>query len=557
MKSVKELEGIDRLPHRAFYKAVGLTDEELKHPLVAIVNSWNEIVPGHIHLRYVSDAVKAGVRMAGGTPLEFDTIAICDGIAMGHKGMQTPLPSRENIADSIELMIQAHFFDAMVCIASCDKIIPAQLMAAARLDIPTVLCTGGPMLPKPYKGKPVDAAFAFEAIGLFKSGQITEEEALLIENTCCAGAGACGGMFTANTMQCLTEALGMSLPGCATTHAVDAKKIRQGKESGIQIMKLLEKGITPSKIMTQESIENAIVVDMALGGSTNTVLHLPAVAHELGLTLDLDTFDKISRNTPHLCNMSPIKDGFNLIDLENAGGIPAVMKELSSLLHMNVLTVSGKNLEENLKDVKAQVLDRNVIRPLSDPVHKEGGTAILRGNLAPEGAVVKQTAVDPKMLKHTGPAKVFDDEELAVKAIGDRKIAEGDVVVIRYEGPKGGPGMREMLAATSLIASMGLGESVALVTDGRFSGATRGGCIGHVSPEAVDGGPIALITDGDVIEIDIPSRILNVKLSDQELEERRKKWKPLEPKVTNNRSYLYRYSKTAKSASTGAIFKPE
>lgn len=550
LRSRKVIEGVDRAPHRSLFKALGLTDEDLSKPLIAVVNSWNEVVPGHVHLDKIAEAVKNGVRTAGGTPLEFNTIAICDGIAMGHEGMRTPLPSREIIAASIELMIQAHMFDAMVLISSCDKIVPGMLMAACRLDIPSIMVTGGCMLPGVYKGKEIALSQVFEAVAKVKSGEMSEEDLKLLEESACPGPGSCAGMYTANTMACIVEALGMSLPGCGACPAVYAEKLRIAEESGKQIIKLLEKEITPSKIITEKSMENAVRVDMALGGSTNTILHLTAVAHELGINLTLEKFDELGRSTPHICNMNPSGPHY-LKDLYHAGGVPAVMKELKPLLNLDVLTVTGKTLRENLKNV--YVLNREVIRPLNNPYHKEGGIAILFGSLAPEGAVVKQSAVDPSMQKFKGEARVFNNEEDAVNAILNNEIERGQIIVIRYEGPKGGPGMREMLSATSALVGVGLDKSVALITDGRFSGATRGPAIGHVSPEAMDGGPIAIVEDGDIISINIPERRLDLNISEDIVKERLERWRPPEPRV--EKGYLHLYSKITESASRGAIWK--
>ena len=548
MRSDTIKRGVERAPHRALLKALGVTDKDLDKPFIAVVNSFTTVVPGHAHLNQVADAIKAGVTSAGGMPLEFNTIAICDGLAMGHEGMRYSLPSREIIADSIELMVQAHRFDGIVLVTNCDKITPGMLMAAARLNIPSVVVTGGPMLSGTYKGRKVGTACMFEAVGEVAAGKMSEEELKLLEDVACPGCGSCNGMFTANTMACVTEALGMSMPGCATPPAVSASRLRIAKESGKRVVELVREDLKPLDILTPEAFENAIMVDMALGGSTNTVLHLSAIAREAEVPLSLSLFDELSRRVPHLCNMIP-SGPYAMEDLDAAGGIPAVMKELRSFLHLGAVTVTGKTVGENIE--KAVVLDANVIRPLTDPVHREGGIAILRGNLAPKGAVVKATAISPKMLVHRGPARVFDSEEKAMKAILNKEIREGDVVVIRYEGPKGGPGMREMLSPTATIAGMGLSESVALVTDGRFSGVTRGPCIGHVSPEAAEGGPIAALRNGDIIEIDIPKRKLNVELSDEELRNRLKLWKPGEPRV--GRSYLARYSQLVQPAHVGAI----
>ena len=544
--------GVERAPHRGLFKATGLNDEDLKKPLIAVVNSWNEIVPGHIHLNRLAEAVKEGIREAGGTPLEFNTIAICDGIAMAHSGMKNPLPSRDLIADSVELMINAHCFDAMVCVCSCDKIVPGMLMAACRLDLPTIFVTGGPMLPGWFRGKQVGFSHLFEYISAVKKGKISREELELLEKQACPGAGSCSGLYTANTMQCLTEALGMSLPYSGTMPAVYAEKVRLARDSGRRIIWLLEKNLTARKIMTEKAFENAITVDMALGGSTNTVLHLTAIAHEAEIELPLEKFDEISRRTPHLTDLNPAGPYF-VKDLHEAGGIPALMKQVADHLHLDCLTVTGKTIGENIKN--AEVLRDEVIRSPKNPVHPEGGIAILRGSLAPEGAVVKQSAVNPKVLRFTGKAKVYDCEEEAVEAIMRGEVSGGEVVVIRYEGPKGGPGMREMLSATATIKGLGLELDVALVTDGRFSGATTGPCIGHVSPEAAVGGPIAIVQEDDKIEIDIPARKLDLKISKDEITKRLEKWKPPKPKI--EKGYLYRYFKMVGSASKGAVLKPD
>lgn len=552
MRSDEVKRGIERAPARSLLKAIGFTDEELEKPLIGVVNSWNEFIPGHMHLDRIADAVKAGIRMAGGTPLEFHTIGICDGIAMGHGGMKYSLPSRELIADSIEVMVQAHGLDAIVLVSSCDKIVPGHLMAAARLNIPAIIVTGGAMCPGYVGDKYADVISVFEAVGAYKSGEISEEDLKALEDHACPTFGSCAGLFTANTMACITEALGMSLPGCATSLAIDSKKLRIAKLSGIKIMELLEKKITPEKVMNRKAFENAIRIDLAIGGSTNTALHLPAIANEIGIELELNIFDKLSRETPHIVNLRPGGDHF-ILDLDRAGGIPAVMLKLKEKLNLDVLTVTGKTLRENLKEIRIlnPIKNREVIRSLDNPYHKEGGIAVLYGSLAPDGSVVKQTAISKKMLYHKGPARVFDGEEEANKAILNGEIEEGDVVVIRYEGPKGGPGMREMLQATAAIAGMGLSESVALVTDGRFSGGTRGPCIGHVSPEAYELGPIALVKNGDLIEIDIPNRKLDLLVSEEELRERKKKVKLPERKLSG---YLARYSKEVSSANRGAIY---
>jgi len=530
--------GVERIPHRALLKALGVTDRDMEKPFLAVVNSFTSIVPGHGHLNIVADAVKAGVASAGGVPFEFNTIAVCDGLAMGHEGMRYSLPSREIIADSIEVMVQAHRFDGMVLIPNCDKVTPGMLMAAARLNIPSIVVTGGPMLSGFCRGRKVGTTSIFEAIGEAAAGKMSAEELKLLEDSACPGYGSCNGMFTANTMACLTEALGMSLPGCATAHAVSALKLRIAKESGERVVGLLREDLKPLEIMTPEAFENAIMVDAALGGSTNTVLHLSAIAKEAKVPLPLKLFDELSRRVPHLCEMDP-SGPYTMDDLDAAGGVPAIMKELSRFLHLETVTVTGKTSGENVE--RAVILNREVIRPLTNPVHPQGGIAILSGNLAPLGSVVKAIAISPGMLVHRGPAKVFDSEEEAMKAILNGGIEKGDVVVIRYEGPKGGPGMREMLTPTATIVGMGLGNSVALVTDGRFSGATRGPCIGHVSPEAAEGGPIAALKNRDIIKVDVPKRKLDVELSDETLRDRLMGWKPRRKDV--GEGYLARYSK--------------
>jgi dihydroxy-acid dehydratase len=540
--------GVERAPHRALLKALGVTDGDLEKPFIAVVNSYATVVPGHAHLNQVANAVKTGVASAGGIPFEFNTIAICDGLAMGHEGMRYSLPSREIIADSIELMIQAHRFDGMVLVTNCDKITPGMLMAAARLNVPSLVVTGGPMLSGTYKGMKVGTASMFEAVGKVAAGKMSEKELKMLEGVACPGCGSCDGMFTANTMACVTEALGMSMPSCATPPAVSASRLMVAKVSGERVVDLVKEDLKPLDIMTRDAFENAIMIDAALGGSTNTVLHLSAIAMEAGVPLPLSLFDELSRRVSHLCDMVP-SGPYTMEDLDVAGGIPAVMKELSLFLHLDAVTVTGKTVGENIGP--AVVLDAKVIRPLTDPAHREGGIAILRGNLAPKGAVVKATAISPKMLVHRGPARVFDSEEETMKAILNNEIREGDVIIIRYEGPKGGPGMREMLSPTATITGMGLNESVALVTDGRFSGATRGPCIGHVSPEAAEGGPIAALRNGDIIEIDVPRRRLNVELSNEELKNRLKSWKPRKPEV--GRSYLARYSHFVQPANMGAV----
>ena len=542
--------GVERAPHRALLKALGISDSDLDKPFIAIANSYTNVVPGHAHLNQVAEAVKAGVISAGGVPFEFNTIGICDGIAMGHSGMRYSLPSRELIADSVEVMVQAHRFDGMVLITTCDKITPGMLMAAARLNIPAIMVTGGPMLSGVYKGKKVGTASMFEAIGKVAAGKMSEEELKCLEDVACPTCGSCNGMFTANTMACVTEALGMSLPGCATPPAVSAERLRVAKATGERVIGLVNEDLKPRDFLSSDSFENAIMVDMALGGSTNTVLHVTAIANEAEVDLPLSLFDKLSKRVPHLCSMIP-SGPYDMKDLDEAGGIPAVMKELREALHLNALTVTGQTVKENI--ASAVVLNPEVIRPLDNPVHKEGGIAVLTGNLAPDGAVVKAAGISPNIMVHQGPAKTFDSEEDAMKAIMNKKIQEGDVVVIRYEGPKGGPGMREMLSPTATIAGMGLSESVALITDGRFSGATRGPCIGHVSPEAAVGGPIAMLRNGDIIEIDVPKRKLNVKLSHEELDKRAKSWTAKEPNVKTG--YLVRYSQLVQPSHKGSVLK--
>jgi dihydroxy-acid dehydratase len=542
--------GVERAPHRALLKALGLADSDLDKPFIAVVNSFTTVVPGHAHLNKVAEAVKAGVMTAGAIPFEFNTIGICDGLAMGHEGMRYSLPSRELIADSVEAMVQSHRFDGMVLISNCDKITPGMLMAAARVNIPAIMVTGGPMLSGLYKGKKVGTASMFEAVGKVAAGKMSEKELKALEDVACPSCGSCNGMFTANTMACVTEALGMSLPGCATPTALSATRLRIAKATGERLVGLVKEDLKPRKILAPASFENAIMVDMALGGSTNTVLHLTAIANEAEVALPVSLFDELGRRVPHLSSMVP-SGPYTLEDLDEAGGIPAMMKELKDSLHLNTVTVTGKTVKENIE--RAVVLNATVIRPLDNPVHTEGGIAIMKGNLAPEGAVVKATAISPKMLVHKGPAKIFDTEEEAMKAILNKEIREGDVVVIRYEGPKGGPGMREMLSPTAAIAGMGLSESVALITDGRFSGATRGPCIGHVSPEAAVGGPIAMLKNGDIIEINVPKRKLNVKLSDGELNKRAKFWTAKEPNVKTG--YLVRYSQLVQAAHKGSVLE--
>lgn len=550
MRSDIVKKGIERAPHRSLFKAMGYTDEEIERPLIGVVNSFSEIIPGHIHLNMIAEAVKAGIRLAGGTPVEFGCIGICDGISMGHEGMKYSLASRELIADSCEAMALAHSFDGMVFIPNCDKIVPGMLMAAARINVPSIFISGGPMLSLNSNGKQLDLNSVFEAVGAFKAGTMTEEEVLEYENSACPGCGSCSGMFTANSMNCLTEVLGLGLPGNGTIPAVYAERIRLAKKAGMKIMELVEKDIKPSDILVPEAFENALAVDMALGCSTNSVLHLLAIAHSAGISLNLDIINEISERIPNLCKLAP-SGPYHVQDLYMAGGVQAVMKELSkkNLLHLDLMTVTGKTQRENIKN--AVVKDRNVIRDIENPYSPTGGIAILRGNIAPDGAVVKRAAVADEMLCHSGPARVFDSEDEAIKAIYGGKINRGDVVIIRYEGPKGGPGMREMLGPTSAIAGMGLDKDVALITDGRFSGATRGASIGHVSPEAAVGGPIAAVKDGDIITINIPKGKLDVNLTRQEIEERMKSWKPHEPRI--KKGYLARYAKLVSSADKGAI----
>jgi dihydroxy-acid dehydratase len=545
------VEGIERAPHRSLFKALGLTDEELQRPIIGVANSWNEVIPGHKHLREVAEAVKAGVRLAGGTPLEFNTIGICDGIAMGHEGMKYSLPSRELIADSIEVMTKAYQFDGIVLISSCDKIIPGMLMAAARLDIPAIFISGGPMLAGRFRGKDVDLHDVFEAIGGYKAGKVSYQDLVELENSACPGVGSCAGMFTANTLNILSEAMGISLPGNGTAPATSAERLRLAKYTGMMIMELVKKGITARRILTREAFLDAIAVDMALGGSTNTVLHLMAIASEAGVKLTLNDFDEISEKTPILAKLSPAGP-YHIQDLHEAGGVAAVMRELSKkgLVHVERLTVALKTVGEIIANVTTRRPD--VIKPITNPYSERGGIMILRGSLAPEGAVIKISAVPEDLYHFEGMAKVFDSEEEAVEAVLGGKILRGDVVVIRYEGPKGGPGMREMLTATAALVGMGLDRDVALVTDGRFSGATRGIAIGHVSPEAAEGGPIGVVKNGDKIVIDLRRKRLDIDVPNEELRERLAKFTPLKKKLEG---YLHRYSQLATSASNGAIFK--
>ena len=552
MRSNVIKKGLDKAPHRSLLKALGYVEEELDRPLIGVVNSYNEIVPGHLHLNEITACVKAGVRLAGGTPVEFPAIAVCDGIAMNHSGMKYSLASRELIADSIEVMAEAHQFDALALVTACDKIVPGMLMAAARLDLPAIIISGGPMLAGRFKGRDVSLSNVFEAVGAVRAGKMTVEELTVLEESACPGCGSCAGMFTANSMNCLTEALGMALPGNGTIPAVSAARRRLAKLTGIRIVKMIGEDLRPSAIFTREAFENGLAVDMALGCSTNTVLHLPAIAGEAGVEIDLDKVNEISKKTPNLCRLSPIGSHF-MQDLDEAGGIPAVMHELAqkSLLHLNVCTVAGDSLGKLIEG--RQVFRREVIRSVEEPYSPGGGIAVLKGNLAPQGAVVKKAGVDKEMLIHQGPARVFDSEEEAVGGIASGTIRKGDVIVIRYEGPKGGPGMREMLTPTAMIAGMGLDRDVALLTDGRFSGATRGASIGHISPEAFEGGPLAVLRDGDIIEIDIPQNKLGVRLTEEEIKARLAAWRPPAQKAT--KGYLSRYVRLVGSASTGAVFK--
>ena len=544
--------GMQQAPHRSLFNALGMTKEELDRPLVGIVSSYNEIVPGHMNIDKIANAVKMGVAMAGGTPIMFPAIAVCDGIAMGHTGMKYSLVTRDLIADSTECMAMAHQFDALVMIPNCDKNVPGLLMAAARLNIPTVFVSGGPMLAGRVKGCKTSLSSMFEAVGSYAAGTMTLEDVEEFEAKACPTCGSCSGMYTANSMNCLTEALGMALQGNGTIPAVYSERLKLAKHAVMKVMELLEKNIRPRDIMTEAAFRNALTVDMALGCSTNSMLHLPAIAHEAGVELNLDIANEISSRTPNLCHLAPAGHTY-IEELNEAGGVYAVMNELNKkgLLNTDLMTVTGKTVGENIKNVVNK--DTNVIRPIDNPYSEVGGIAVLRGNLAPDSCVVKRSAVVPEMLKHEGPARVFDCEEDAIAAIKGGKIVEGDVVVIRYEGPKGGPGMREMLNPTSAIAGMGLGSSVALITDGRFSGASRGASIGHVSPEAAVGGPIALVEEGDIIKIDINANKITLDVSDEVLAERKAKWQPREPKVTTG--YLARYASLVTSANTGAILK--
>lgn len=551
MRSDQIKQGVERAPNRSLLYALGLTEEEMSRPLVGVVNSYNEIVPGHMNLDKITEAVKAGVRAAGGTPVEFPAIAVCDGIAMGHEGMRYSLVTRDLIADSTEAMVMAHQFDGLVMVPNCDKNVPGLLMAAARLNIPTVVCSGGPMLSgKLQSGEETCLSDMFEAVGAYKAGSLDEAQVQSFAENACPTCGSCAGMYTANSMNCLAEAIGMALPGNGTIPAVYSARLRLAKRSGMQVMALIAKDIKPRDIMTEAAFHNAETVDMALGCSTNTMLHLPAIAYEAGVAMSLDGANAISANTPNLCHLAPAGSTY-MEDLDLAGGVHAVMKELTKtgLLDEGVLTVTGKTLGENLQGVKN--LNPAVIRPIENPFSETGGIAVLKGNLAADGCVVKQSAVAPEMMRHRGPARVFNSEEEAIAAIYDQKITAGDVVVIRYEGPRGGPGMREMLNPTSAICGMGLGERVALITDGRFSGATRGAAIGHVSPEAAAGGLIALVEEADQIEIDIPGCKIALLVSDEGLEKRREAWVCPEPRVKTG--YLARYARMVSSADKGAI----
>ena len=552
MKSDNAKKGLARAPHRSLLKAGGFTDWEIERPWVGVVNAYNSIIPGHSHLDRITKAVKSGVYAGGGLPLEFPVIGVCDGIAMNHEGMKFSLPSRELIMDSIEVMARGHALDALVMVTNCDKIIPGMAMAAAELNIPTIVISGGPMLAGVMDKRDIDLNTVFEAVGKKIVGKISDEELAEVENCACPTCGSCSGMFTANTMNCMMEALGLALPGNGTIPAVYSARERLAKDTGMQIMYLVKNGIKPRDILTAKAFDNALAVDMALGGSTNTALHIPAIAHMAGIDLSLDKIDEISRKTPHICSLSP-SGPYHVQDLYRAGGVQAVMKRLAGggLIDTDLPTVTGGTVGKNIE--KARIMDDEIIRPLDNPYHATGGIAVLKGNIAAEGAVVKQAAVAPEMMVHTGPARVFNSEDDASKAILGREIKEGDVVVIRYEGPKGGPGMREMLSPTSSLAGMGLDKSVALITDGRFSGATRGAAIGHVSPEAAAGGNIALIEEGDIIDIDISAGKLNVRVSDEELAERKSKWKPYQNDMDS--SFLNRYREFVTSGARGAVFR--
>lgn len=552
LRSDEVKRGADRTAHRSLFYAMGYTREELDRPLIGVCNSQNEIIPGHYHLDQIARAVKDGIRMAGGTPIEFPAIGVDDGIAMGHVGMHYPLATRELIADSVESMVMAHRFDALVLITNCDKITPAMLMAAARLNIPSLIISGGPMLAGRHEGKDIDLSTMFEAVGKSIAGTLSDEDMSEVEMLACPTCGSCAGMFTANTMNCLSEVLGMALPGNGTIPAVTGRRIQLAKHAGMKIMELLENNVLPLDIMTRAAFENAMVVDMAIGGSTNTVLHLPAIAHEAGFELELEAFDRAAAKTPYLVTLSPASQ-YHIADLDEVGGIPAVMKRLTErdLLHLDLPTVTGKTIRENLE--KVRVRNSDLVRPFDRPHRASGGIAILRGTLAPAGAVVKSGAVAADALTRSGRAKVFDSEEAAFAAIKARQIVAGDVLVIRYEGPRGGPGMREMLVPTAAIIGMGLEREVTLITDGRFSGASRGAAIGHVSPEAAEGGPIAIVRDGDLIEIDIPNKRLDLMVSAEEIAARFATWHRPEPKI--KKGYLARYAALVTSAATGAVLR--
>ena len=552
MKSNIVKKGVEKVPNRSLFKAMGYTDEEIERPLIGVVSAKSEIVPGHMMLDKVSEAVKRGILMAGGTPIEIPAIGVCDGIAMGHTGMKYSLVTRELIADSIECMAMAHALDGLVLIPNCDKIVPGMLMGACRINLPTVVCSGGPMLAGRVKGKKTSLSSTFEAVGKYNSGKISKEELDEYEDHSCPGCGSCSGMYTANSMNCMCEVLGIALPGNGTIPAVYTARIRNAKYSGMQIMEMVKKDIKIRDILTDKAFKNALTADMALGCSTNTMLHLPAIAHEAGVKIDLEMANEISAKTPNLCHLAPAGPTY-MEDLNEAGGVMAVLNELSKidLIELDLMTVTGKKVKDNIKNAVNK--DETVIRPLDNPYSKTGGIAVLKGNLALDGCVVKRGAVAPEMLQHIGPAKVYESEEEAIAAIDGGKIEKGDVVVIRYEGPKGGPGMREMLAPTSRLAGMGLDKDVALITDGRFSGATRGASIGHVSPEAAEGGLIGLVQNGDLIEIDMINCTINLKVADSIIEERRNNWVKPEPKVKDG--YLSRYSRLVTSAAKGAIFK--
>ena len=549
MKSDNIKKGIQRAPHRSLLRACGLKDEDFKKPFIGIANSFTDVVPGHIHLRELVEYVKKGIIAAGGVPFEFNTMAICDGIAMNHEGMKYSLPSREIIANTVESMAKGHSFDGLVLLPSCDKVVPGMLMAAARLNIPSIVVTGGPMISGTYNGKNVDLISVYEAVGELSAGKITEKEVEELERCACPGAGSCSGLFTANTMACVTEALGLSLPMCATTHAVDEDNNKIAKDSGIRIVEMVEEDLKPEDILSQDSFNNAIAIDMALGGSSNTALHIPAIANELkNVKVDLDLFDKISKEIPHIALISPAGED-TMMDLHLAGGIPAVFKTLESKIETDLITCNGKKISENIENIENK--NPEVIRPLDNPVHSEGGIAVLKGNIAPNGSVVKQGAVSEDMMHLKGPAKVFNSEEESVNAIFNHEIKEGNIIVIRCEGPRGGPGMREMLNPTSAITGLGI-KNVGLITDGRFSGGTRGPCIGHVSPEAMNGGPIAAIKDGDIIEIDIKNRKINVDLTDEEIKERIANSNLKEKEVDG---WLNIYRQHVSSADKGAILR--